>query len=103
MRAVRALVLCAMLLAGCSHAAWQVGAGSVQAGAASATVSAGSGVAAFFGLVIIAGSAYEASRGGFDSLYGDSQRVPEMAPDRRIHEVDCSKPFDPSLGNIRCK
>lgn len=100
---MRAVLLGVAFLAGCSHSAWQVGAGSVQAGAASATVAAGSGVAAFFGLAIIAGSAYEASRGGLDSLYGDSQRVPEMSPERRIHEVDCSKPFDPSLGNIRCK
>jgi hypothetical protein len=30
-------------------------------------------------------------------------RAPEMAPDRRISEHDCSKPVDYSLGNIRCR
>lgn len=29
--------------------------------------------------------------------------APEMAGSRRITEVDCSKPVDPTLGNIRCK
>jgi len=28
---------------------------------------------------------------------------PDMAGSRRITEVDCSKPVDPTLGNIRCK
>jgi hypothetical protein len=29
--------------------------------------------------------------------------VPELDPDRRISEQDCSRPLDLSLGNIRCK
>jgi hypothetical protein len=29
--------------------------------------------------------------------------VPELDPDRRISEQDCTKPLDLSLGNIRCK
>jgi hypothetical protein len=32
-----------------------------------------------------------------------SPPAPEMAPDRRINEQDCSKPVDWSLGNLRCK
>jgi hypothetical protein len=28
---------------------------------------------------------------------------PELAGGRRITEQDCSKPIDPTLGNIRCK
>jgi hypothetical protein len=31
------------------------------------------------------------------------RRPPEMAPDRRVSEQDCTKPLDLSLGNIRCK
>ena len=30
-------------------------------------------------------------------------RAPEMAPDRRISEQDCTRPVDYSLGNIRCR
>ena len=30
-------------------------------------------------------------------------RPPEMAPDRRVREQDCTKPVDYSLGNIRCR
>jgi hypothetical protein len=26
-----------------------------------------------------------------------------MAPDRKVSEQDCSKPIDPTLGNIKCK
>jgi hypothetical protein len=29
--------------------------------------------------------------------------VPELDPDRRISEQDCSRPPDLSLGNLRCK
>ena len=29
--------------------------------------------------------------------------VPELDPDRRISEQDCTKPLDFSQGNIRCK
>ena len=29
--------------------------------------------------------------------------VPELDPDRRISEQDCTKPLDLSQGNIRCK
>jgi len=28
---------------------------------------------------------------------------PQLDPDRRISEQDCSRPLDHSLGNIRCK
>jgi hypothetical protein len=29
--------------------------------------------------------------------------APELAPDRRISEQDCTRPIDYSLGNIRCR
>jgi hypothetical protein len=44
---------------------------------------------------------YEAVHGGLP--YTGDRRPPEMAPDRRVSEQDCTKPLDLSLGNIRCK
>lgn len=99
MKAALALLV---LLAGCSsHTAWQVSAGTPNPNlAGQVQVSTGSGLATLFGLTILAAGAYEATRGGFA---GDSWRAPEMAPDRKVSEQDCSKPLDYSLGNIRCK
>jgi len=38
------------------------------------------------------------------SFPGDAIRSkPELEPDRKITEVDCSKPVDLSTGNLRCK
>lgn len=101
---MRILLLAAALLAGCSsNTAWQVSAGlPPPAAPAHAHVSGGYGAATVFGLAILAAGAYEVTRNGFE--YGPAaQRVPEMAPDRRIAEQDCTKPLDYSLGNIRCK
>jgi hypothetical protein len=47
--------------------------------------------------------AYEATRGGTDYAGGNQPSPPEMVPDRKVSEQDCSKPVDYSLGNIRCK
>ena len=61
-------------------------------------------LAALFGLAILAAGVYEIARGGFDyRALPSTRRPPEMAPDRRISEQDCTKPIDYSLGNIRCK
>ena len=32
-----------------------------------------------------------------------SRSAPELAADRKVIEVDCSKPVDLSAGNLRCK
>jgi len=29
--------------------------------------------------------------------------VRELDPTRKVADVDCAKPFDPSLGNVRCR
>jgi hypothetical protein len=29
--------------------------------------------------------------------------APELAPDRRINEQDCTRPIDLSSGNLRCR
>ena len=89
------------LLTGCSHAAWQLSAGQPPP-PNSLQVHAGAGVATALSIGIIAGSVYELSRSGV--LFGsDNSRPPDMAPDRRVSEQDCTKPIDYTLGNIRCK
>jgi hypothetical protein len=91
-----------LLLAGCSsHTAWQLSAGKPHVNS-QVQVHGGSGVATAFGLTILAAGAYEMARSGV-LFAGDSRHPPEMAPDRKVSEQDCSKPLDYSLGNIRCK
>jgi hypothetical protein len=31
------------------------------------------------------------------------RRAPDLADDRKVNEVDCTKPVDLSSGNLRCK
>jgi len=66
-------------------------------------VDSGGDLAALFGLAFLAAGVYEATHGGLDYAGGSVHRPPEMAPDRKISEQDCTKPLDYSLGNIRCK
>jgi len=87
------------LLSGCSNTAWQLSAGQPPPVNA-LQVHGGAGVATAFSLTILAAGAYEFSRSGFGF---SSNAVPEMAPDRKVSEQDCSKPLDHTLGNIRCK
>lgn len=44
-------------------------------------------------------------RGSTSSSFpGDALRSkPDLEPDRKVQEVDCSKPVDLSAGNLRCK
>ncbi len=90
---IAALVLAC--LPGCS-ARTQVsaGAGTSQSGVR-VQVEGGRGLATLFGLTILASSVYMAEAA--------SAAVPEMAPDRKVSEQDCTRPLDYSLGNIRCK
>ena len=89
---MKGLLLTVVLLTGCgSHTAWHASAGQPHPHPQAQL----SGVAAvtFIGLAVLAsGSTYDEVRG-----------VPEMAPDRKISEQDCTKPLDYTLGNIRCK
>jgi hypothetical protein len=90
--------LIVLLLAGCSHTHVNIGAGSAHAGV-QAHIEGGRGLAALFGLSILAAGIVETER----SRYSADRVVTEMAPDRRVSEQDCTKPLDYSLGNIRCK
>jgi hypothetical protein len=100
---VKALLLCLLLLAGCSsNTAWKINAGTPNPGAqASVHVHTGSDFAALFGLGLLAAGVYGAERTGF--FWGDTRSVPELHPNRKVSEQDCTKPLDYSLGNIRCK
>jgi len=101
---VKPLLLGLALLAGCSsNTAWKLSAGTPPPhGAANVHVHTSSGFATAVGVSILALGAYEATHGGLPYIDSD-RRAPEMAPDRRISEQDCTKPLDLSLGNIRCK
>jgi hypothetical protein len=101
---VKSAVALLVLLTGCSsHTAWQVSTGTPNPNpAAQVHVSGSSDLAALFGLALFAGGAYEMMRSGW-SFAGESSRPPQMAPDRKVSEQDCSKPLDYTLGNIRCK
>ena len=100
---MKGLLLTVLLLAGCgSHTAWHASAGQPHPNPHAQL----SGVAAvaFIGLAVIAnGSTYDDARGAPLTSVGDQRRVPEMAPDRKVSEQDCTKPLDYTLGNIRCK
>ena len=92
-------ILIALLLSGCSHAHVNVGAGSPHGGV-QLHVEGGSGLAALFGLSILAAGVVESERTG--SLT-EARFAPELDPTRKVSEQDCTKPIDYSLGNIRCK
>ena len=93
-------LILALLLSGCSNTAWQLSAGQPPPVNSTVQVHGSSGLAAALGLAVLAAGAYEVARSGF---VFSSNATPEMAPDRKISEQDCSKPLDYSLGNIRCK
>ena len=40
---------------------------------------------------------------GIYSYETERDPPPELAPDRKISEQDCTRPIDPTLGNLRCK
>jgi hypothetical protein len=98
---VKGLIALLALLAGCSNSAWQLSAGTPHVHS-NVQVHANSSLAAALGLSVLAAGAYEASRSGL-FFANDTSRPPEMDPNRKISEQDCSKPLDYSLGNIRCK
>ena len=40
---------------------------------------------------------------GIYSTETERDPPPELAPDRKVSEQDCTRPIDPTLGNLRCK
>lgn len=121
MRIVALLVALTLAVTGCSSAQVNVQAGTagtVSAPAGGTTVSGGSvGVHAHGGeglatvLIVIgllAGMVeYSREERPFPSpstlIPGNTTPVPDMAPERRIAEQDCTQPIDLTAGNLRCK
>jgi hypothetical protein len=107
---IAALLLVAVLVAGCAHTAVGVSSGTgtaVTSGGAGGSISTGS-TAAALGLVLIFGTIdYVNNPQPFPSpsslMSPASPAAPDMAANRRISEQDCSKPVDLTLGNLRCK
>jgi hypothetical protein len=106
----RSVVLCALLSGCAAHTHTQVNAGAASPqGGVQVHIEGGRGLAALFGLSILAAGIYEAERthyfvNPFITVSGNRPDVaPPLAPDRKISEQDCTQPLDYSLGNIRCK
>jgi hypothetical protein len=122
-RAAAGILVAALMAAGCA-ARYQVNANSntasnigaappgttITSGSTGLHVQSGSGsvAAAIIAISLMAG-AIEHSREPrpFPSpaaLFPEQPaRAPELAPDRRVSEQDCTKPLDLSAGNLRCK
>jgi hypothetical protein len=105
------MILVCAFLSGCAahtHTQVNVGTASPQGGV-QVHIEGGRGLAALFGLSILAAGIYEAERvryfvNPFVTLSDNRpEYAPPLAPDRRISEQDCTQPLDYSLGNIRCK
>ena len=109
----------AIWLAGCSHGQLLVNTGSAASSSSGTGITtsssgvnaqaSGSTAAVVFSIGL---AAIIASRDGdYGTRYGanpfmaitDAPRAPELAPERRINEQDCSKPIDLSAGNLKCK
>jgi hypothetical protein len=123
-QAFRPIVLAAFLLAGCAHSQVQFNAGAVSSasGGTSITTSggglavqgSGSTAAALIGLGIAGAVIYSAERnspGGYGVRYNanpfmavtDGARAPELAPERRVNEQDCTQPIADVSANLKCR
>ena len=51
--------------------------------------------ATVLGVGIVAAALYSAETG--------REATPELASDRKVSEQDCTRPIDPTLGNLRCR
>ena len=97
---MRVAVLTAfLLLTGCSHTAVGISSATSTAstGGASASVQTNSGTLAAVLIMAVFISA------AADGTLVPEPAVPEMDPQRKVVEQDCTKPIDMSLGNLRCK
>jgi len=112
-----ALLLAAAALSGCATESYTY----ISAGARAPTTLPPPGTSVYSGYVNVsaASSSAWALAGiallgfvfhGYQNGYWDDTRgyvgresVPELAPDRVIHEQDCSKPIENPRANLRCK
>lgn len=74
-------------------------------------VQSGSGLATLLGLAVLGALAYDSEtqamryRGSpFIPVTGSTaQNASELAPERRVHEQDCTKPIADLSANLRCR
>ena len=115
---IAALLLSALLSTSCAHSTVAVSSGSpprtpppaaagttVTSGATGATVSSSSGALVVFVLTLSA-IEYALNPQPFPSpavLMSPTAPAPELLPERRVNEQDCTQPVDLSTGNLRCK
>ena len=109
MQYLRLFVLVALAAAGCSHSQVQLNAG----GPTTASGGGGSSAAALIGLGIASAVIYSSERNGppygvrYDSnpfmAVTDTARAPELAPERRVNEQDCTKPITDFSANLKCR
>ena len=109
MRYMRFLVLLALAATGCSHSQVQLNAG----GPTSASGGGGSSAAALIGLGIAGAVIYGSERNGppygvrYDAnpfmAVTDTARAPELAPERRVNEQDCTQPITDFSANLKCR
>ena len=104
-----AIAFLALLAAGCS-ARMQLGAAST-----SGTSSVGLHIqsdtlakAVVAGMVVAAAIDYQREPQPFPRFsaiyeWSGSQAVPPLAPDRRVHEQDCSRPLEDPSANLKCR
>jgi hypothetical protein len=116
------MILFTAFIAGCSHGQVQLSSGATSTASGGTVISSssaglnvqasGSSAAALIGLGIIAAGVYDMERERAERYRGNpftaapdsnAAHAPELAPSRTISEQDCTKPFDYSLGNLRCK
>ena len=108
---IAALFALFLVFAGCS-ARTNVNASSGGPGAVPGTaqvqVQSGSSFVTLFGLTVLGALAFEAHGWRsipypFSSVFDETPLPPELDPDRKISEQDCTRPVDYSRGNILCK
>lgn len=75
---------------------------SVQSGSAGLQANVGSGSGALFGLVIVGIMTADAVN-YFRGTGRWMREPPPPAEDRKINVQDCTRPVDPSQGNLKCR
>jgi hypothetical protein len=100
------------LCAGCSvRTSGNVGGGGTPTTQPSVQVQGGSGFATLFGLAILGVMAYDYEvngvryRGNPFITVTDNvpQAAPELAPERKVNEQDCTKPIADWSANLKCR
>lgn len=78
---------------------------SAYSASVNAYVASSSAWGALAGIALLGFAFHGPYSGHWDDQRGFVQReyVPELAPDRVVHEQDCSKPIENPRANLRCK